>query len=167
MSVAEAITRARPLAWAAALVVLVCARADAQVVILQGAPAGATVELTFNSGTVVPAKADAAGSTTLAVPTNNAESNVQVHVDSCGTLVRIIVVEVGRQADPASAGCSRSTMWGSYIMRPVTTFVVDLTGSTATLHLRQGPAPAEWLGRSGRSSGGGSREWGQPMKGLT
>src|SRR5262245_28304519 len=136
MSVAEAIRRARPLRFVCAAAPAMAGRtAHAPSGVVQGAAPGPTIELTFNKSTTGTATAAANGSATLGVPSTSPESNVQVHVDSCGSVARVVIVEVGRQAAAAAAGCSRSTMWGSYIMRPVTTFVVDLLGTSATLHI--------------------------------
>src|SRR5947199_1360964 len=37
--------------------------------------------------------------------------------------------------------------WGVFVMRRVTTFVVDLDGTAASIHVTQGPPPAAWVGR--------------------
>src|SRR4029077_6432554 len=52
---------------------------------------------------------------------------------------------------------------GLFVMRSVTTFVVDLDGGTAVVHLRQGPAPLSWVNRGEAAVG---RTWGTPRTGL-
>src|SRR5262245_58945121 len=37
-------------------------------------------------------------------------------------------------------------------MRRVTTFVVDIEGALVSVHLTQGPAPADWLGQTSETA---------------
>src|SRR5262245_41230268 len=71
--------------------------ASAQTVIVRSANPGAPIELTMNGGAVVSATADSNGDATLAVPARTAEDDVQMHVDVCGNLVRVLVVSRGVQ----------------------------------------------------------------------
>src|SRR5437870_5141854 len=71
--------------------------ASAQTVMVRSAAAGAPVELTMNGGAAVTATADSAGDATLAVPARTAEDDVQMHVDVCGNLVRVLIVSRGVQ----------------------------------------------------------------------
>ncbi len=142
--------------------------ATAQTVIVRGAPQGATIEVQLNSNTAKTATADAYGDATLSVamPANVTDTAVDVFVDRCGSVVRVLLVERGLQPPPAAPGCTRQDAIGrNMVMRRVTTFVVDLAGSGASVHLRQGRAPAEWLAR-GDSVAGSRSGAGAVPKGL-
>jgi hypothetical protein len=142
------------------------ARASAQTVIVQGAPAGATIEVTMNGGAAVSATADSLGDATLAVPAAPASAVVQIHLDMCGSAVRVLVVERGVPAPTAGAGCQRIEAGSNFSMAAATTFVVDIEGSSASVHLRQGPPPREWLRGTGEGGRAARRQWGTPPKGL-
>jgi hypothetical protein len=141
-------------------------RATAQTVIVQGAPAGAAVEVTMNGGAAVSATANSLGDATLAVPATTPSAVVQIHLDACGSTVRVLVIERGVPVPTAGAGCQRIEGGSNFSMTPATTFVVDIEGTTASVHLRQGPAPREWLRGSGEGGRGARRPWGTPPKGL-
>lgn len=130
--------------------------ATAQTVIVRDAPAGAAVEAQLNSGAAATATADAAGDAALHVPlpANIQETTVRVYVDRCGALVRVLLVETGVQPPAAAGACNRVDTGGILVTRPVTTFVVDLAGGGAVVHLRQGPAPPEWLARGAAAAKG-------------
>ena len=151
---------------AAALVVTAgLGTAAAQTVIVRSAPAGSSIELTMNSASAGTAKADASGDATLFPPPRTAEALVQFHVDVCGSLVRVHIVERGLQPPPAAAGCARTDVGSIFSMQPVTTFVVDITGSNAAVHLRQGPVPPGWLSHEAEADRA-LRAWGTPGSGL-
>lgn len=121
--------------------------AAAQTVIVRNAHPGSTIELQMNAEPVRSTTADTNGDATLAVgvPAGTSESDVRFFVDVCSTLVHVQLVKPGAQP-PAAAACSRNEIFGVFVMRPVTTFVVDLEGAVASIHVTQGPAPLEWLG---------------------
>jgi hypothetical protein len=137
--------RWRPLALAAVLLVSVFAGvATAQTVIVTKAPVGATIELVLNADTVASGTADAAGNATLtlnfAKNINKAETDASLYVDSCGdTIRRVVVVERVRQAPPPDTGCDRRQIVGLFLIRSVSTLVVDVGGPNPTVLLRQGP----------------------------
>lgn len=140
--------------------------AAAQTVIVRSARPGATIEV-LNNGATVSATADASGDATLAatLPATASEQDVRISVDTCpDDLVRVLIFQAGRLPPDPAPGCNRKEQWGVYIMRPVTTFVVDVAGRDATLHLRQGPAPIEWLSRLPASERPST--WGSPRTGL-
>jgi hypothetical protein len=133
--------RWRPLALAAALNVALCVGvADAQTVIVRNAPAGSTIELGLNAATIGSAVADASGTATLAVPGNvsKTETDAYVYVDVCDKMRRVLLLERGQPAPPAGA-CDRSQIVGLFLVRRVSTLVVDVGGPNPTVLLRQGP----------------------------
>jgi hypothetical protein len=155
----------RPLALTAAFVAILAVRAaHAQTVIVRSAPAGSTIEVTMNGGDPVSAKADENGDATLAVPARS-DADVQVHVDECGTLVRVLLVARGVQPTAAAPGCSRTDLPSVFLMRGITTFVVDVAGPNTTVHISQGPPPDEWV-RRGAAPVRTKIPWGAPGKGL-
>ena len=121
--------------------------ASAQTVIVRSATAGAPVELTMNGGAAVTATADSSGDATLAVPARAAEDDVQMHVDVCGNLVRVLIVSRGVQPAAPGPNCNRTDFPSTFVMRSVTTFVVDISEQSAVVHLTQGPPPPEWVSR--------------------
>jgi len=137
--------------------------AAAQTVIVRSAPAGATVELTMESGRVATATADSFGDATVTAPPQAAETEGQIFVDACGTLVRVLLVRLRPAAQPP--GCTRTDIGSVFIVRPVTTFVIDLDGVNATAHVTQGPPPREWLER-GVVARPSRIHWGKPENGL-
>jgi hypothetical protein len=150
-----------------ALVVTVGAGvAAAQTVIVRSAPQGSTIEVQVNTEGFQSAKADAYGDAalTMSMPAGVSQTNVRIYVDTCAGLVRVRLVEQGRQPAPPEATCGRSEIPGVFVMAAITTFVVDLDGPSPSVHLRQGPAPPEWVSR-----GEGPAKkiaWGIPRSGL-
>src|SRR5207237_159121 len=138
--------RLRPLVLAAALIVTVSLRAGAQTLIVRSAAPGSPIEVTMNGGAAVSATADENGDATLGVPARASESDVQLHVDACRTMVRVLVVERGLQPAAAEPGCERTDFPSTFIMRGITTFVVDMMPAPA-VHIAQGPPPAAWVRR--------------------
>jgi hypothetical protein len=64
--------------------------------------------------------------------------DAQIYVDTCDTLRRIIVINRNRQPEVAEAGCQRAQISGVFLVRPVSTIVVNVEGPTPTVLLRQG-----------------------------
>ena len=118
--------------------------AAAQTVIVRSAQAAATIEVTFNGGAPVAGTADSSGDATLTIPTRISEAAVLVHLDDCGNRVRVLLVEAGIQPATPEPGCNRVDIPSVFVMRPVTTFVIDMEGAATTVHLTQGPPPA-WV----------------------
>jgi len=142
----------RPLALAAAFTMIAAAgTATAQTLAVRSAPAGATIEFVFNGATISSATVDparASSAVVLQAPTGKPETDVHIYFDQCGTRLRVIFVERGVPPPPQQA-CVRKEIWGWYLARTVTTFVMDLSGSEPSVAVRQGPAPREWLGDAG------------------
>ena len=139
--------------------------AAAQTVIVRSAPQGSTIEVQVNAEDVKSATADSYGDATLDLRLLGAVSQRNVHffVDVCSNRVRVRVVEQGLQPAAAEPACRRIEVSGLFVMRSITTFVVDLDAETAVVHLRQGPAPLSWVGRGEAAAG---RAWGTPRTGL-
>jgi hypothetical protein len=156
----------RSLALAFAFGVVLFARAaSAQTVIVQNAPAGAAIELTFNGAAIATATADASGDATLSTGANRPDTDILIAVDSCANRVRVQLVARGLQAAPALPGCSRVDAGSIFIMRSVTTFVIDITPNIA-IHVAQGPPPPEWLLRGPGAVRKGTMMHGTPAKGF-
>jgi opacity protein-like surface antigen len=137
----------RPLALAAVLTVIASAGvADAQTVIVRNAPPGSTIELAFNAATIGSATAGATGEATLTVKNTGAtEKDARIYVDVCGKVRRVLLVERYVQPPVPGNGCDRKEIAGFFVMRSITTFVLDVGGASPMVWLRQGPAPEEWL----------------------
>jgi hypothetical protein len=156
----------RSLTLALALGAVLGARtATAQTVIIQSAPAGAAIDLTFNGTSVAAAKADANGDATLSVGASRPDTDILVSVDSCADRVRVQLAARGLQPAAALPGCSRVDAGSMFIMRSVTTFVIDITPNVA-VHVAQGPPPAEWLLRGSGAVRKSTMMHGTPPKGL-
>ncbi len=123
--------------------------ATAQTVIVRRAPPGATIEVMAGATAVGSATVDALGDATVGLKTfpraPATEMSAQIFVDVCGTVRRVILVERSFQAPPVAADCVRRAIAGFFVVRQVTTLVLDVGEMAPTLRLRQGPAPAAWL----------------------
>ena len=140
----------RALALATACyVILVAGVATAQTVIVTGAPPQSTVELALNATIIRTATADDTGTATLAVDLTEtrgkAETDARIVVDTCGDLQRVALVELVMQPPPPRDGCVRREMVGLFVVRQVTTFVVEIGESAPTVRVRQGRPPPAWL----------------------
>jgi len=140
------------------------ASAAAQTVYVRSAPQGSTVELTMNGGAPTAATADNNGDAKLMVPSRTAEAAVVIHLDTCANRVRVLLVETGIQPQAPDAGCNRVDVASVFVMRPVTTFVIDMDSATPAVHITQGPPPADWVERGAAAKHG--INWGVPAKGL-
>jgi hypothetical protein len=157
----------RPLALAAAFTMIAAAgTATAQTLAVRGAPGGATIEFVFNGATISSTTVDpvrnASSAVVLQASIGKPETDVHIYLDQCGTRLRVIFVERGVPPPPQQA-CVRKEIWGWYLARPVTTFVMDLGGSEPSVAVRQGPAPREWLGDVGATP---PRTWPSVPNGL-
>jgi hypothetical protein len=130
--------------------------AAAQTVIVRSAPPGAPIEIQVDGGRTQSVTADANGDATLSValPSGSTEAAVQVFVDRCEPVVRVQLVRRGVPIPVAAAGCTRGDISGAYLMRSITTFVVDVDQSGGSVHVRQGPPPRSWLSRGELAPGG-------------
>jgi len=138
----------RPLVGAAALNLIVVAAAAAQTVIVTKAPPGSTVELVVNSALAGTATADNTGVATLTLTAEarggKTESDAYVFVEYCDNLRRVILIEPGMQGY-AGGQCPRREVPGAYVVRKVTTLVVNVSDAAPSVLVRQGKAPVGWL----------------------
>jgi hypothetical protein len=128
---------------AAALSAVIAGTANAQTVVVRGVPPGSTIELVVNTETAGSATADAAGDARLtanmfAAP-GTSERDAYLYVDTCKDRQRILIVERAVQPMPSEAGCERRQILGLFLVRRVTTLVVNAAGPNPTVLLRQGP----------------------------
>ncbi len=133
--------------------------ASAQTVIVTNAPAGGTIDVTFNTERVGTATADAngTGTVTFALPAGSTEADVRVATERCGDNRRVLLVERGAQGPPPTGPCDRRDFPDVFVVQPITTFVVDFTNAVPNVHLRQGAVPPSWLTDKGGATGHGSR----------
>lgn len=133
----------RPLGLAVALLATVgSGMAAAQTVVVRGAPPGSTVEFVLNTTTVATGTADSAGDITLAArqtaATSKSEMDAHLYVDTCGNVRRVLIVDRGIPAPPPEVGCDRAQIAGLFLVRRVSTVVVNVAGPNPTVLLRQG-----------------------------
>jgi len=138
--------------------------ATAQTVIVRSVPAGAPIEVQIDGGSTQTATANANGDASIPVPmpSGSTEAAVQVFVDRCDPIVRVQLVRRGVPIPTAAAGCTRGDVSGAYLMRPITTFVVDVDQSGGSVHVRQGPPPRSWLAAGGELGPGDRQTFRSP-----
>jgi hypothetical protein len=117
---------------------------------VRNAPPGSTIELVLNGTPIGSATAARDGSASLPVNLSShikkSETDVHVYADVCGETARRVFLEEPGVPPPApNTGCTRTELVGLFVLRGVTTLLVDVAGSRPAVWLRQGPAPAEWL----------------------
>jgi len=133
----------RLLAVAAALNLTVCVgAATAQTVIVRNAPPDSPVEVVLNDAAVGSAKTNDKGDALVPVGISErlmkTETDAQVFVDVCQNVRRVLIVERAVQVPLPEAGCTRRDMGGFFVVKQVSSLVVDVGGSSPTLLLRQG-----------------------------
>jgi hypothetical protein len=133
----------RLLTLAAAISLTLCAGvARAQTVLVRNAPPDSTIEFMLNASPVGSTKVGASGIATVAGKLSEdparTEIDAQIFVDVCGDVRRVIVVERAVQVPVADVGCTRRDMGGLFLVKKISTLVVDFGGPNVTLMLRQG-----------------------------
>jgi hypothetical protein len=133
----------RPLALAVVLSVIVgVGVASAQTIIVRQAPPGSTVEFVLNSTTVGSGTVNPGGDAVVPAAKGAAASKPQmdalIHVDVCGNVRRVIVVERGQVPNQKEPDCERNQVLGLFLIKPVSTIVVNVGGANPTVLLRQG-----------------------------
>ncbi|MBI4264829.1 MAG: hypothetical protein HY657_10665 [Acidobacteria bacterium] len=122
----------------------------AQTVIVRDASAGSTVEVVLNTASVGSATAGPGGVATVSLDRSSAGSRPEIYVslsvDVCDGRYRVLLVEALVQSPPSAAGCIRREIAGLFVVRPVSTLIVDVRGSAPTVLLRQGPVNLARLG---------------------
>jgi hypothetical protein len=126
----------------------------AQTVIVRSAPPGGTVELMVNAAPSGTTAADSEGDATMPVPraADAAARDVDtlVFVDACGNRRRIHLVERTAEAAAPEPSCVRREIPGVFVVRSISTIVVNVGGASPTLLLIQGTydpkaPPKVWL----------------------
>jgi hypothetical protein len=145
-------SRSWPLVRVAVLVVTVTLApglAAAQTVIVRSAPPGGLVEVVMGGEVFGSATADTLGDARVTLKTfprpSAGEISTQVFVDVCGEARRVVLVERSFDAPSVAADCVRRAIEGFFVLRPISTVVIDVGQQTPILRLRQGPAPEAWL----------------------
>jgi len=133
----------RPAALGAfVLATLLAGPAASQTVIVRGLTAGAAADLVLNSRTVGTATANDKGDATL-VPAQGSgitsDTDTNIYVDTCPDRRRVVIVSRGASPAAQAPGCQRLEISGLFLVRPVTTMLIDVTSGRPTLFLRQGP----------------------------
>jgi hypothetical protein len=135
-------TRWRPLVLAAALNATIAGMVSAQTVIVRGVPAGTPIELVVNADVAGSAAADAAGdarlTTNMFTAPGKTQTDAYLYFDTCKETRRILLAERAVQPPPPQSGCDRRQILGLFLVRRVTTLVVDATGANPTVLVRQG-----------------------------
>ena len=163
----------RALALAALLnASLLVGAVSAQTVIVTKAPAESTVELYLNGSKVASAPASPTGEATLALNLKERDGrtdmDARVYLDTCPGIRRVQVVERGLEAPAIQGGCSRKELMSLFLLRPITSLVVDATESNPDVWLRQGPAPPSWLKSAPELDGPvGGRSWRPAPTGMS
>jgi hypothetical protein len=123
--------------------------ATAQTVTVTKAPPGATVDVVVNQTSIGTAVADKAGVATVPLKVlskgGKTQTDVHIYVDACEGVRRVTLTEPGWQPAPVRPGCSRSEIFGLYLVRDVTTLVVEVGEKNQSVWIKQGPAPGSWL----------------------
>lgn len=138
--------------------------ASAQTVIVKNAPAGSDIELVLNATTVESAKADAEGVARLGVNlsknVNKTQTDAQIFVDVCPDVRRVYIAERGVLPPPQEPGCSRRDMGGLFLVRDISSMLIDVGPASPTLLLRQGgislDPPRTWTAPTGLVLFGGA-----------
>lgn len=134
----------RLLAGAAALLLTAGAGgADAQTVIVRKVTPGASIEVTINNAPGASTKSEAGGDVVLPFDmfkgTGRLETDSQILVGICeGNAIRVVLLERGHSIPAEERGCVRRDMGGWFLVKPVSTLVIDVGGPSPTLLLRQG-----------------------------
>ncbi len=119
------------------------AAADAQTVIVRKTTPGAAIEVSINNAPGGSTKTDTGGDVVLPIKmftgTGKLDTDSLVLVAVCeGNVIRVILLERGHSIPAEERGCVRRDMGGWFLLKPVSTLVIDVGGPSPTLLLRQG-----------------------------
>src|SRR4029450_838243 len=116
--------------------------AAAQTLYVRKAPVGSTIELVVNSTKAGSAQTDANGDVRIPIDLSTRikkdEIDARVYVDTCGQNRRVIITERDGAPPPTDSECTRQEITGVFLIRRVSSVVVNVGGPVATLLLRQG-----------------------------
>jgi hypothetical protein len=131
----------RPFAVAAVLILTAGGGiAAAQTLIVRRAPIGSTVELFVNATKAGSGQADSAGDVRVpfTLPAGKTEMDARVYVDTCEETHRVVIADRDAAPLPPETNCTRQEITGVFLVRKVTSAVVNVGDPIATLLLRQG-----------------------------
>jgi hypothetical protein len=111
----------------------------AQTLYVRRAPSGATIDLVVNTTKAGSAKADADGDVRIPFNLPKNEIDARVYVDTCAEARRVTIAERDAAPLPPDDGCIRHEVTGVFLIRRVSSVVVNVGNPIATLLLRQGP----------------------------
>lgn len=118
------------------------ATAFAQTVFIRNGPPGFTIEVMVNSTTTGSAVVDTSGVTTVPAPLPGgpAQTSIDAYlfVDTCEKIRRVVIAERGVMPPPVATDCERHEIPGLYLVRRISTIVIDFAGPTPSVLLRQG-----------------------------
>lgn len=134
----------RPLALAAGLLILP-ALAQAQTLIVRGAPAGQPVELLVNEARVAGGTADEQGDAVIDWSLPAEEMDARIAVDICGDTHRVRLMDRNLIPKPQETGCERRDVVGVFLIRRATTLVVSVDRAIPRVLLRQRQLTIEQL----------------------
>lgn len=117
-------------------------RASAQTVLLRGLAQGTAVEVALNGTLVGSATANSSGDAT--VPLGQAagtkpQMDANIYVDVCGERRRVVVFDRSQNDILPEGDCGRIEVPGVYVVRSISTLVVNTASATPTMMLVQGP----------------------------
>ena len=131
----------RPLALACLLSAMPgAATAGAQTIVIRGLAPGAAAELLHEGAPAVTGAANDAGDAILKGALADAtDVRVNFYVDVCANVRRVVIVNRDGLPPAPQSGCERTPIAGVFVIRDVSSVVVNLSGAQPTLLLRQGP----------------------------
>lgn len=138
--------------------------AAAQTVLLKGGTPGHGIELVLDGtkvadGTVGP---NGEGTVVGQIPmnqSNRAEIDGRVHIDSCGSVYRVHLVDKNRQPPAREQDCQRREVNAVFWIQQRSTLVIDVSGAIPTVLLRQGEYDPAAVTRGRRPSPRGLVLW--------
>lgn len=139
----------RPLALAGVVSAMAAGTAAAQTVVIRGVPPGSTVEVVQGAAVAAGTPDQEGDATVTGSLVDPSDHRVNIFVDVCGTVRRVHLVERDGVAAAPADGCTRSAVPGLFVIRPVSTVVINLAGANPTVLLRQGSFDYRRVQRSG------------------
>lgn len=129
----------RPLALAGVMSAAAATAVSGQTVVIRGIPAGSAAEV-VQGAAVATGTADAGGDAVInGNLTAAGDTRVNLFVDVCDGVRKVVIVDRDATPPAAAASCVRTPISGLFVVRPVSTLVINLSTATPTVLLRQGP----------------------------
>jgi hypothetical protein len=116
------------------------AGASAQTLVLRGAPPDSNVEFVLNAATIGSAAVNADGDAVIASKPDEHKPDMDayIYVDVCDAVRRVFVVERVMLPPAPEAGCNRTQISGLFLIKRISTVVVNVAGQLPAVLLRQG-----------------------------